>query len=125
MIQKLLLIGLAGGLGSLARYGLCGLTQRWTGAAFPWGTVVVNTLGCFLFGLIWAIAGQRLALSAEARSIILIGFMGAFTTFSTFVSETGRLLAESQWLPAGGNILLQNALGIAVFFLGLAAGRTL
>jgi len=51
--------------------------------------------------------------------------MGAFTTFSTFVSETGQLLAHSRWLPAGGNILLHNALGMALFFLGLAVGRAM
>jgi len=123
MIQKLLLIGLAGGLGTLARYGLAGLVQRWAGAGFPWGTAAVNTVGCFLFGATWAVVGEHLALSGEARSVILIGFLGAFTTFSTLVGETGQLLADSEWLLAGGNILLQNTLGIAVFFLGLAAGR--
>lgn len=123
MIQKLLLIGLAGGLGTLARYGLAGLVQRWAGAGFPWGTAAVNMVGCFLFGAAWAVVGERLALSGETRTVILIGFLGAFTRFSTFVGETGQLLAESEWLLAGGNILLQNALGIIVFFLGLATGR--
>ncbi|MFW6132518.1 MAG: fluoride efflux transporter FluC [Planctomycetota bacterium] len=123
MIQKLLLIALAGGLGTLARYGLGGLVQRWAGAGFPWGTAAVNMLGCFLIGAMWAMVGEHLALSGEARSVILIGFLGAFTTFSTFVGETGQLLADSEWLLAGGNILLQNTLGIIVFFLGLMAGR--
>ncbi len=123
MIQKLLLISLAGGLGTLARYGLTGLVQRWSGAGFPWGTAAVNTFGCFLFGAIWAVVGERLALSGEARTVILIGFIGAFTTFSTFVSETGQLLADSEWLLAGANMVLQNVLGIVVFFLGLAVGR--
>ena len=123
MLQKLLLIGLAGGLGTLARYGLSGLVHRWAGADFPWGTVTVNAMGCFLFGVVWALAGERLALSPEARIVILIGFMGAFTTFSTYVSETGEMLAESQWLLASGNILLQNILGIVLFFLGVALAR--
>ncbi len=123
MLQKLILIALAGGLGTLARYGLAGLVQRWAGAGFPWGTVAVNAIGCFLFGIIWALGSGRLALSPEVRVIVLVGFMGAFTTFSTYVSETGQMLANSQWLLAGGNIMLQNVVGLALFFAGLAMVR--
>ena len=123
MLQKLLLIGLAGGVGTLARYGLAGLVQRWSGPAFPWGTVVVNAVGCFAFGIVWALASERLALSGEVRLIVLVGFMGAFTTFSTYVSETGEMLADSQWLLASGNILMQNAVGLALFFTGVAIVR--
>jgi len=123
MLQKLLRIGLAGGLGTLARYGLAGLVQRLAGTTFPWGTAAVNVAGCFLLGTLWAIVGEHLAVSGEVRTIVLIGFLGAFTTFSTFVGETGQLLADSEWFLAGGNILLQNALGIIAFFLGLSVGR--
>lgn len=125
MVQKLLWLALAGGLGTLARYGLGGLVQRWTGATFPWGTLSVNLLGCLLFGVVWAVAGERWVLRPELRLILLVGFMGAFTTFSTFVSETGQLLADSEWLLAAANVLLQNGMGLAMFFLGLAAGRAL
>ena len=125
MVQKLLWIALAGGAGTLARYGLAGLVHRWMGAGFPWGTAAVNALGCFLFGIAWAMATEHFALGSQTRAVVLIGFLGAFTTFSAFVSETGQLLADSQWLLAGGNVLLQNVLGLAVFFLGLAVGRTL
>jgi CrcB protein len=125
MVQKLLLIALAGALGTLARYGLSGLVQRGTEAGFPWGTVVVNLLGCFVFGALWAKASERLPLGGEARAIVFIGFIGAFTTFSTFVSETVQFLADSEWLAAGGNILLHNVLGIVVFLAGLAVGRAL
>jgi CrcB protein len=123
MVQKLLLIGLAGGLGTLARYGLAGLVQRAAGESLPWGTAVVNVAGCLLFGVIWVLAEQRLAISGELRTILLVGFLGAFTTFSTFVSETGQLLAQRQYLYAAGNLVLQNVLGVGAFFLGTAAGR--
>ncbi len=123
MLQKLIFIALAGGLGTLARYGLAGLAQRWAGSGFPWGTLTVNALGCFLFGIIWVLASQRLALSPEIRVIVLVGFMGAFTTFSTYVFETGQMLENSQWLLAGGNILLHNAVGLALFFAGAALAR--
>lgn len=123
MVQKLLLIALAGGAGALARYGLGGLVQRWTASGFPWGTLVVNCAGCFLFGLVVAAASERLGLSAEARTIILVGFMGAFTTFSTFAFESQQLMDDGQWVWAAGNIALHVLLGIATMLAGIAVGR--
>ncbi len=124
-MSKLLLIALAGGVGTLARYGLGSLVHRIFGAGFPWGTVSVNLLGSFLFGLVWTLASQRMVISTEARIIILTGFMGAFTTFSTFMFETGELIRGGQWLLAGGNLLLQNIIGLAAVFGGIAVARLL
>ena len=123
MIQKLLLIALAGGAGALARYGLGGLVQGWTSLSFPWGTFAVNAVGCFAFGLIWVLGGERSGLSIETRTILLVGFMGAFTTFSTFIFETNKLMADSQWLWAAGNILLHMVVGVAMLLAGIALGR--
>ena len=125
MIQKIILLILSGGLGALARYGLGGLVQRYTSGSFPWGTVAVNILGCFLFGLFWSWAGLRLSAGSNVRLMVLIGFMGSFTTFSTFAFETTELLAESQWLWAAGNIVLHNGVGIAAMFVGIVIGRCL
>lgn len=122
-MQKLLLIALAGGFGALSRYGLAGLIQRSTDSIFPWGTAVVNVLGCFLFGLLWVAMEERFALSPETRAIVLTGFMGAFTTFSTYMFETQQLLEDSQYLAAFGNLGLQNALGLAAVVLGLTIGK--
>ena len=119
MLQKLIFLALAGAVGTLARYGLSGLVQRFAGASFPWGTFVVNMVGCFGFGIIWYLAGNRGVISPEVRLIVLVGFMGAFTTFSSFVAESSHLLNESQWLYAAGNIILQNAVGVACFFGGM------
>ena len=124
-MSKLLLIALAGGVGTLARYGLGSLAHRILGAGFPWGTISVNLLGSFLFGLVWTLASQRMVISTEARIIILTGFMGAFTTFSTFMFETGELIRGGQWLLAGGNLLLQNIIGLAAVFGGIAVARLL
>lgn len=123
VLQRLLLLALAGGLGAMARYGLSGLVQRYSGTSFPWGTLAVNILGCFVFGVIWALAAERMAMSPEVRTIILVGFLGSFTTFATFMSESHRLLADAQWLPAIGNLLITNITGLGVFILGLAVGR--
>ena len=127
MWTKLLWLSVAGVAGTLSRYGLQGLVQKWAGGpVFPWGTLAVNALGCFLFGAVWAMGGDRMLLgpnSAEIRTIILVGFMGAFTTFSSFAAESGNLLADKEWALAAGNILVQNVSGIALFFAGLFVGR--
>lgn len=90
---------------------------------FPWGTLVVNGLGCFLFGIVWALAEERLVISGETRLILLTGFMGAFTTFSTFAFETGAFVRDSEWLLAVTNLIGQNVLGLALVFLGFTASR--
>lgn len=124
-MQKLLLIGVAGALGALARYSLGGFVQRFTDANFPWGTFVVNILGAFLFGLIWSLVEQRLVITVETRVIILSGFLGAFTTFSSFMFETSTLIGDGQWGWALFNVVGQIVLGLASMFLGLAAGRAI
>jgi fluoride exporter len=122
-VQKLLLIAAAGGLGAVARYGLAGLVQRWSDSFFPWGTATVNLVGCFLFAVVWVVTEERFAVSSETRIIILTGFMGAFTTFSTFMFETQQLLEESQYLAAVGNVALQNGVGLVAVLLGLMVGK--
>jgi CrcB protein len=123
LLKKLLLIALAGGLGSLARYGLTGLVQNLAGRDFPWGTVVVNVVGCLMFGVLWASMEGRFTVSGETRAIILVGFMGAFTTFSTYIFETANFLQDQQWVEALGNLAIQNVVGMAALLLGILIGR--
>ncbi len=92
---------------------------------FPWGTLTVNLAGSFLFGLVWALATERSVISGDVRIIVLAGFMGAFTTFSTFMFETGELIKDSQWLLAAGNLAIQNVLGLAAVFASWALVRAL
>jgi len=122
-MEKWIGLAAAGVLGTLARYGLSGLVQRIAGAGFPWGTAVVNLTGCFLFGLLWTLLEGRIQVRPEIRTIVFIGFFGAFTTFSSFVAETASLMRDSQWLYAGANIIGQNVLGIVVLLVGMALGR--
>jgi fluoride exporter len=123
VVYKLMLLAAAGAVGTLARYGLGGLVQRVAGDGFPWGTLAVNVGGCFLFGLVWMLAEERSLIGPEARIIILIGFMGAFTTFSTFAYETGAMIEDGQYLRACGNMAVQNGLGLAAMFMGFFVGR--
>jgi CrcB protein len=123
MIQKLAWLSLAGAMGTLARYGLAGLVHRIDGSSFPWGTVAVNIIGCFVAGWLYVIFENRWAVSGETRTIILVGFMGAFTTFSAMILETGVLLRSTDWMYAAGNIALQNGVGFISLWAGMALAR--
>ena len=125
MLTKILLIALAGSLGTLARYGLSGLTQRWFGSDFPWGTFVVNMLGCLIIGLLWTLTESRWPLSGQSRAVLFIGFMGAFTTFSSFALESSELFRAGQWLWGVGNVVGQCVAGLVLFFVGAAVARLL
>jgi CrcB protein len=125
MLTKLFWLGIAGAAGTVTRYGLAGLVQRVSDGAFPWGTLAVNILGCFAAGLFWMISERFVSISAEFRAIILIGFVGAFTTFSTFMLETSHLARDAEWLFALKNILLNNAAGAMALLLGLWLGRAI
>lgn len=123
MIQKMTWLVVAGGLGTLARYGLSGLVSRINGDSFPWGTLSVNAIGCLLAGLVWALFESRWQVSGEVRTIVLVGFLGAFTTFSAFILETGDLVRSTQWAYAAANISLQNGIGFVALFAGVTLGR--
>lgn len=123
MIQKLAWLSLAGAMGTLARYGLAGLVHRIDGSSFPWGTVAVNLIGCFIAGWLYVMFENRWPVSGETRTIILVGFMGAFTTFSAMILETGVLLRSTDWMYAAGNIALQNVVGFISLWAGMVLAR--
>jgi CrcB protein len=121
--KKLIWLACAGAFGTVSRYALAGITQRWVGDSFPWGTLAVNGLGCLVFGLIWALASERFTMGADLRLILLVGFLGAFTTFSTAIAEFGQMVLDTEWLRAATYLIGCNALGVATFFVGSALGR--
>jgi CrcB protein len=125
MLYKVLSLGLAGAAGTIARYGLAGIVQRFNKAAFPLGTLAVNLAGCFLAGLIWTIFENNGAVTKDVKILVLVGFMGAFTTFSAFILETGTLAQSSGMFYAVANIALQNILGFTALFAGMALGKVI
>lgn len=123
--MKIFWIAVAGAIGTLMRWWFAGVVQKAAGGVFPWGTFAVNMAGCFLFGAVWSLAEERMLISPLARIVILSGFMGAFTTFSSYMFETASLMRDSQWFYAFGNIALQNVTGIIFMALGFVVGRAL
>ncbi|MDO9695102.1 MAG: fluoride efflux transporter CrcB [Candidatus Latescibacteria bacterium] len=119
-MTRLLAIAAAGALGAVARYGLSGFAQRWFPPSFPGGTLVVNTLGCFLAGLLAALLLDRWPVGPTTRAALLIGFLGAFTTFSTFANETLALAREGGELRAALNVVLSVVLGLGAAWAGAA-----
>jgi len=123
--MKLIWIGVAGALGTLERYALAGAVQRSVRSSFPWGTVGVNVLGCLLIGVAWSAFESRVHITSEVRTPVLVGFLGAFTTFSAFALDTGALVRDGAGAWAFGKVVLQNAAGLAALFLGMVFGRLL
>ena len=116
-------IAVAGALGALARYGVEGVvSNRWPGA-FPWGTFVVNVTGAFLLGFLFVLLTERFTIDAWARSALTIGFLGAYTTFSTLSFETYRLIEDGAVGLAVANSLGSLAAGLVAVYLGVGAGR--
>jgi CrcB protein len=98
MTAKIVAVAAAGALGTLARCGLAGLTHKLNATAFPWGTLAVNLSGCFLVGLLWSLFESRWPVAGGTRVVVLIGFMGAFMSFSAYMLETGDLVRSAQWV---------------------------
>lgn len=119
------LIALGGAAGSVTRYAVDTWVSERAASAFPWGTFVVNLSGSFLLGVLFALAIERDALPAVIRPPLMIGFLGAYTTFSTLTLETWRLVEGGAGVLALVNLAGSVALGVVAVVLGLAAGRVL
>ncbi len=122
---RVLAIAAGGAVGALLRYWVSSGTHALLGRGFPYGTLVVNVLGSFAIGFLFVFFLERMALSGEWRAGILVGVLGAFTTFSTFSIETLNLLEEGAHLKASLNVALSVALCLAGAWFGLLLGRTL
>jgi fluoride exporter len=123
MISKILWLSAAGTAGTLARVGLSMFVQRAVPSHTQLGTLVVNVLGCFLFGLAYGWFEGHAEAAVRYRLIVLAGFMGAFTTFSSYVSETLQLTQGDRLGLAVTNLVAQNALGFVALGVGITLGR--
>ncbi len=121
--MQLVYIGIFGALGCLSRYLVSGWTYSLVGRGLPYGTLAVNIVGSFLLGLVMEGSLRSTLLSAEMRMGITVGFMGGFTTFSTFSYETFRMLEEGSLWQAGANILLNVIICVVFAALGIALAR--
>lgn len=121
-----LIIGMGGFIGAVLRYALGGAVQTWSkSVGFPYGTLAVNVLGCLLIGLLSYLADTRSAITPELRSFLIIGILGAFTTFSTFSNETMNLLRTGENLASLANISAHLVLGLGGVWLGRALAQAL
>lgn len=123
-MTRYLLIACGGAAGSVLRYLVAGWGQRLTAGTFPLGTLLVNLLGCLLIGFIGSLFAGPAIVREEYRIALLVGFLAAFTTFSTFGFETYALLANREWWQAAANVSLSNLGGLLAVWLGyrLAVG---
>ncbi len=115
------LVGSGGFVGAIFRYGLSGFVQRSTAlATFPYGTLVVNLVGCLLIGIAVGLVDSRQMFGPEFRLFVLIGLLGGFTTYSTFGYETFALLRDADYSRALANVTIHVVLGLALVWLGYA-----
>ena len=123
-MTRILLIGLAGAMGTLSRYLVGVWAGRTLGAAFPYGTFIVNVLGCFLIAMI-AHAAARQVISPEMRLTLATGFMGGLTTYSSFNLETTQFVTAGAWYQASLNLGMTLGVCFVAGLLGLALARAL
>ena len=118
-------LAVAGALGALARYGLEGWVSRRTATSFPWGTFIVNVTGAFVLGLLFTVLTEHLTVAPWLRVSATVGFLGAYTTFSTLSLETYRLIEDGAIALALANALGSLAAGLLAVYGGIVLGRTL
>ena len=122
---NIFIIGIGGFLGAISRYGVAlWIGQRW-GRNFPLGTFVINVSGSFLIGLLMSLFTERFMVNPQWRLMLVVGFLGAYTTFSTFEYETGTLMKDGEWLIAMLNVLLSVIVGFIALKLGEVIAKSI
>ena len=120
----MLLVGTGGFIGASLRFLVSGLVQRLDPlGTFPYGTLSVNVIGCFVIGVLGAMADARGVLGPSARLVVFLGVLGGFTTFSTFAYETLALLRDGEALRAGANVVASVSLSMIFVWLGYVLGN--
>lgn len=117
-MSNVFLVGIGGFIGSVMRYLLGGYVQQSSKSIFPYGTLAVNVIGCFVIGFLSQLAENRGAFSSEAPAFVFIGILGGFTTFSSFGNETLNLARDGQMMSAVANVGLNVFVGLLAVWLG-------
>jgi len=125
-LNNALLIFFGAGFGGVLRYWVSNAVYFLLGKQFPYGTLMVNISGSFLMGLLFVLTVERMDnIGSQLRALLLIGFLGGYTTFSSFSIETVNLIESGNWLNAFFNILLSTVICIAAAWIGVIGGRSL
>lgn len=118
-------IAIGGAIGSVLRYLVQTQSAQWFGSDFPYGTLLVNVVGSLLIGFLSFTLVHRLNVPEEVRMTLLVGFLGGFTTFSTFSLETIALMQQGSFLSAFSNVILSVGLCLMACFLGMSLARVI
>ena len=122
-MPRLLLVGLGGFVGTVIRYWLSDFIARRYGEQFPLGTLAVNAIGCFLAGLLFYFLFDRFPASSNVRSVIFIGLLGGFTTFSAYGMQTFALIRDGEMTLALLNIMVSNVLCLLLVWFGYSLAK--
>ena len=127
MLLTYSLVALGGAIGSVARFWCSGFVANALGQTFPWGTLVVNVVGSFVIGFIGTLTGPdgHLFVPSDARTFVMVGVCGGYTTFSSFSLQTLSLIQDGEWLQAGWNVVLSVILCMISVWLGHIAAASL
>lgn len=117
------MIAVGGAIGAIVRYLVAASIQSRVPSAFPWGTFVVNLTGCFIMGVVSTILAERVNIGESWGLLVPVGFIGAYTTFSTFELETYRAVTQGAALIGGANVVASVAAGYVALWLGVVIGR--
>ena len=123
--MRVVWVGVGGFFGSAARYWIGGLVNRFARGAFPWATLIVNVTGCFILGLLMTVLTERFLPHPNVRTALTVGFVGAYTTFSTFAFESVRLGQDGAFGLAAVNVVASVVVGLAAAWIGIAVGQAL
>jgi fluoride exporter len=124
-LKQVVAVAVGGAFGSVLRFGMSTWVHALVGRGFPYGTLVVNVLGCLAMGFLFVLFVDRLSDNVVWRAAILIGVLGGFTTFSSFSIETFNLAEQGEWLKAGVNTAASLVLCLAATWIGVLLGRQL
>jgi len=124
-MSKIIHLIVGGAIGTVARYLLSGAIYGVFGTGFPYGTLIVNILGCFAMGFLVVVTDSKFLLSPNLRLLLMVGFCGAFTTFSAFIFETSNLIRDGQSLVALMYVIISVIIAFGFFRFGVFVGDIL